>query len=134
LAETFAMSDHHHCSVLGPTWINRMYFLAGSSFGLIGNEPLPTERIPAEGEYVIFQELDRAGVSWGVYYDSVPFFFGGFPQYALRRQNRARAYEIEQFFTDLEAGALPSVSYVDPTWSAADGVDATDEHPPANPQ
>ena len=134
LAETFSMSDHHHCSVLGPTWINRMYFVAGSSFGLIRNTALPAERIPEEGEHLIFEELDRAGVSWGIYYESVPFIFGGFPQYSLRRPNRARTYLMERFFTDLEAGTLPSVSYVDPSWSATHGVDATDEHPPANPQ
>src|SRR5690606_16865061 len=116
LAETFAMSDHHHCSVLGPTWINRMYFLAGSSFGRINNQSVPSERLPEEGEYVIFQQLDRAGVSWGVYYDSVPFTFGAFPQYALRRPNRDRTQKLEQFFADLEAGTLPSVTYVDPTW------------------
>ncbi len=134
LARTFAMSDHHHCSVPGPTWPNRYYLLAGTSFGLISNEPTTADILPDEGEYVIMQELERAGVSWGVYYQAVPFIWGGFPAWALRPWNRAHAKLFDQLWVDLEAGTLPSVVWIDPSWSATASVDANDEHPPANPQ
>ena len=29
LAETFTLCDHYHCSLLGPTWPNRMYLMDG---------------------------------------------------------------------------------------------------------
>lgn len=133
LSRTFAMSDHHHCSVLGPTWVNRFYFLSGTSFGLTTNDVPSDDRLP-DTEYIIYQELDRAGVSWGIYYESVPFVFGGYPQYALRREQRAKIHPFEELWTALEEGTLPSVVYIDPTWDFSAGVDATDEHPPANPQ
>jgi phospholipase C len=77
-------------------------------------------------------------VSWGIYSTAVPFVFGGYPHYALRPRQRARQYDFddpeEGFYAALDAGTLPEVAYVDPTWDFVDGVDATDEHPPANPQ
>src|SRR5262249_42204954 len=39
LASTFAIADHYHCSLLGPTEPNRMYLYAATSFGRIGNTP-----------------------------------------------------------------------------------------------
>src|SRR5262249_57802935 len=42
LAQTFAISDRHFSSVLGPTFPNRSYLLAGTSFGhLTTNDILP---------------------------------------------------------------------------------------------
>ena len=37
LAKTFAISDRHFSSVLGPTWPNRMFYFAGTSWGLTHN-------------------------------------------------------------------------------------------------
>ncbi|GAB5541632.1 MAG: hypothetical protein SangKO_013920 [Sandaracinaceae bacterium] len=138
LARTFAMSDHHFCSVLGPTWVNRFYMLSGTSFGRTSNGEVDRERIPEEGHHVIFEQLDLAGVSWGIYFDSAPFVFGGYPHYALRPPQRRKIHELDDetdgFFAALEAGTLPEVVFIDPTWDWTAGVDATDEHPPANPQ
>jgi phospholipase C len=38
LYRTFAMSDRHFCSLLGPTFPNRHYLLSGSSAGHIRND------------------------------------------------------------------------------------------------
>jgi phospholipase C len=132
LAQTFAISDQHFCSLLGPTWVNRYYMLSGTSFGLIRNEPIPSERMEGPGEHMIFQQLDRAAVDWRVYHDAVPFEYGGYPTYALR--NREHFSELEQLFVDLDAGDLPPVSFVEPLWDFVAGVHANDEHPPADPQ
>ncbi len=128
LSQTFAMSDHHHCSVLGPTWVNRFYYLSATSFGNISNDPIIEERKTAP--YVIFHLLDDAGVDWRVYNTDVPFVFAGYPEIAGRSINKIKP--IEAFFRDLESGWLPPVSYLDPSFSL--GVRQTDEHPPANPQ
>jgi phospholipase C len=37
LADEFAIADHYHCSLLGPTWPNRMYMYAASSRGMTEN-------------------------------------------------------------------------------------------------
>ncbi|MGE0786851.1 MAG: phospholipase C [Sandaracinaceae bacterium] len=137
LAQTFAMSDHHHCSVLGPTWVNRFYLAAGTSFGYTSNGSAVTrDRLPAEGDALIYEQLDRAGVSWGIYAEQAPWTYVGAPYYALRGPNRAHVKNTEGLIEDLASGDVPSVVFVDPLWADIGGsaTASTDEHPPANPQ
>ena len=48
LAQTFAISDRHFCSVVGPTFPNRSYELAATSFGHVTtNEIFPPGINPA---------------------------------------------------------------------------------------
>lgn len=132
---TFAMSDHHHCSVLGPTWVNRNYFIAGTSFGLTSNDAVPVGLIgPERGHFVINQLLDMAGVDWAIYSETVPYIYGPFPGWSFERPQRRHFKRGSEFLADVDAGDLPPVVWVDPEWDFAGGVDATDEHPHANVQ
>ena len=128
LYKTFAMSDHHHCSMLGPTYVNRFYYLAGTSFGLTHNTTVPEAE--QTSPYMIFQLLTEAGVDWAVYQSDVPFVLGAFPRYFGQRPSRIRP--LSAFYQDLADGTLPAVAYVDPSFF--EGTDKTDEHPPSNPQ
>jgi len=125
----FAMSDHHFCSVLGPTWVNRFYYMSGTSFGRIHNDPPPDERLTEE-PWIVFQQLDAAGIDWRVYQSDVPFVLGGYPRYSGRHLRQIKP--LDQFYAALSDGSLPEVTYVDPSFFQ--GVDQTDEHPPADPQ
>lgn len=133
LYSTFAMSDHHHCSLLGPTWVNREYFLSATSFGMTQNDPIPAERLPAS-DFIVFDQLERAGVSWRIYHDSLPFVYGPYGRWATSSATRGRIRDFGRFFDELAAGDVADVTYVDPTWDFSAGVDATDEHPHANVQ
>ncbi len=134
LAQTFAMSDHHHCSVLGPTWVNREFYLAATSFGMIDNHAIPSDAFPMAGrDQTIFQALNSAGVSWRIYDELVPFIVGAFPSFALAREQQAHETSFSRFYTDLAAGNVDSVVWIDPHWTT-DAVTTDDEHPPANPQ
>jgi phospholipase C len=67
LAQKFAISDRHFCSVLGPTFPNRSYSLAATSFGhLTTSDELPpagtTGYKPLIG--TIFDLLDTHAVTW----------------------------------------------------------------------
>ena len=126
---TFAMSDHHHCSVLGPTWVNRYYYAGASSFGMITNDPVPTERIGTEPQ-LIHQRLDDAGVNWLVFDADAPFLFAGFSRYAGRRLRRFRP--LDEFYDRVATGDLPPVVWINPAF--AGGVDQTAEHPPGDVQ
>ena len=132
LAQTFAFSDHHHCSVLGPTTVNRLYFLGATSAGRTTNGPIDTDLLT--DEYNIFMQLDRAGIEWRVFYESVPVIWGAYPGYGLHPRHRGNVRPIEEFWDALDTGDLPPVIYVDPRFDYINRVDATDEHPPANPQ
>ena len=135
LAQTFAFSDHHFCSVLGPTFVNRLYFMGGSSVGRIDNGPADTARAPTDsGEYNIFMQLDRAGVEWRYYYETVPAIWGTYPMYGLHPRRRDKARPMAEFWDDLAAGNLPPVVYIDPGFEIMNRIESTDEHPPANPQ
>src|SRR5437868_3966218 len=65
LAQTFAISDRYFSSVVGPTFPNRSYALAATSFGHLTT----AEIFPPPGGYkpntgTIMDLLDRRGVSW----------------------------------------------------------------------
>ena len=73
LAQTFAISDRYFAAVIGQTFPNRAYFLAGTSFG-----HLTTSEIITAGGYkpitgTIFDRLDAAGVSWTDYFSDLPY-------------------------------------------------------------
>lgn len=124
LASTFAIGDHYHCSLLGPTWPNRMYFYAATSFGLVSNTPPP-----AEGNN-IFRELNAANVTWKIYRSNYPpeaIFISTF------LANKDRLVDISEFAKDAAAGKLPQVSFVDSIFDAG-GAGRSSEHPPGDMQ
>jgi len=110
--------------VLGPTYPNRFFLVAGTSFGRISNES-PSNK--SEYGPSVFDLLENAGVSWKIYYNDIPF--GGF--FAGARAHPEKFVLIDQFYADAEAGALPEVAFVDPAFF---GSEQSDEHPPANVQ
>ena len=70
LAEAFTICDAYHCSLMGPTWPNRMYWMTGTidPDGL-GGGPVTHNKAPEEGfRWTTYAErLEKAGISWRVY-------------------------------------------------------------------
>jgi phospholipase C len=126
LYATFAMGDHYFASVLGPTYPNRLYLLAGTSFGHTSNDaPSPRDEYSPS----IFDRMNAAGVDWRVYYGGLPF--SAFLSGAAARP--ANLDPIDQFYADAAAGMLPPVSFVEPAYFGGLNEE-NDEHPPANVQ
>lgn len=138
LAQTFATSDRHFCSVVGPTFPNRAFEMAATSFGHVttGTEILPPGFLatgvsngykPITG--TIFDLLDAAGVTWDNY-------FADLPTSAIFRGNNpvTHALPLPFFIAQARAGRLPQVSFVDPSFSPDQMINGavyeTDEHPP----
>ena len=147
LAQTFAIDDRYFSSLMGPTFPNRAYALAATSFGhLTTAEILPPfpPAVPPPGGYrpitgTIMELLDRAGVSWVNYFVDVPTtaIFRGAAD--LLDPTHTHAQPITAFFA--AAGAptcpLPAVSFVDPAFgNDALGTNPSlfenDEHPPSD--
>jgi phospholipase C len=120
LASEFSIADRYFCSVQGPTWPNRMFLYAGTSFGLVRNTfPPDATTLP---DY-----LTQRGVSWKVYVSTI----AGLAMFASKISQYSQNFaEIPQYFADAAAGKLPQVAFVDPGM-ALDGVAGNDEHPPA---
>jgi len=70
LAEAFTICDAYHCSVMGPTWPNRLYWMTGmiDPEGQ-GGGPIIKNQVRPEGlAWKTYAErLEEAGVSWRVY-------------------------------------------------------------------
>jgi phospholipase C len=131
LATTFAIADHYHAGLLGPTFPNRLYMLAATSFGLTYNVPVQADTA-AHPVNQIFLRLDAAGVDWkdyagGVRTPAVFVYYG-----LLRSQTQSHLTGLGQLMTDLASGNLPSFGFIEPAFSGTGGVRA-DEHPPGTP-
>src|SRR6185437_9856181 len=70
LAEAFTLCDSYHCSVMGPTYPNRMYWMTGTIDPDGRNRgPIINNNVPRGGyTWTTYAErLEKGGVSWKVY-------------------------------------------------------------------
>ncbi len=134
LAQTFAINDRYFSSVLGPTFPNRAYLAAATSFGHLTTSEQISGVVLAQGGYkpitgTIFGLLDLNNVSWTDYYSDLKYSRVYVP-------NSAHQQTIDHFATDAAAGTLPAVSFIDPSVLADQDINGltlqTDEHPPSD--
>jgi phospholipase C len=139
LAQNFAISDRFFCSVLGPTFPNRAYLLAGTSFGhLTTSDSFPP---PGSGGYkpitgTIFDLLDRNGVPWADYFSDVPQggSFRPFGTTGVDPHFLPVALFLAQASGAPGVPPLPAVSFVDPNFGVLNPAAENDEHPPTDIQ
>jgi phospholipase C len=129
LASTFAISDRYFCSVLGPTYPNRMYLYAGSSFGIVTTD---TNTLAPPGVPNLFKTLSEKNVTWKEYKSQIAATLI-FPDFASDPAQSAHYVDITEFAKDAAAGTLPSVAFVDPIFIEK-AYTENDEHPPADIQ
>ena len=130
LAENFAMSDRQFASVLGPTFPNRSYLMAATSFGhLTTNDSIP----PVVGYQpivgTIFDKLNKRGISWADYWEDVP------QDSSFRPFDTTHNLPLATFLLAASGvGTLPAVSFVDPNFGTITTALEDDEHPPTDIQ
>jgi phospholipase C len=122
-AKTFTTFDRFHCSLMGSTLPNREYMHAATSYGMRDNG-LPDP--PGFPDTTIFAACDKAGVS-------NRYFSCDLPVSALwGAAGLQRTGDIGEYYARCAAGALPSVTFVDPPFAASVGEGpglSADEHP-----
>jgi phospholipase C len=130
LASTFAIDDRYFSSVLGPTFPNRSYLYAATSFGHV--LAIPDEFPPAGGYKpitgTIFDLLNNNHVTWANYFADVPATFSFLDTFF----SPPHVVPVAQFFTDAATGNLPSVAFVDPSFGFGGIKTENDEHPPTD--
>jgi phospholipase C len=132
LAQKFAISDRHFASVLGPTFPNRSYLMAATSFGHLTTDdtfPPPEGYKPITG--TIFDRFNKYGISWANYFQDAPqagSFLPNDPHFLPLLDFLAQAAGIPG------AGPLPQVSFVDPDFGLEGTALENDEHPPTDIQ
>lgn len=130
LARAFAISDRHFSSVQANSWTNRMYYMAGTSYGVTKNVT-PSHQVDNKGVLRpnLFTRLNDAHISWAFYVQDIASLailtttFG---------RNISQVLPFEQYFTDAAAGRLPQVVIVE--GSDMMGGVSPDEDPPADYQ
>src|ERR1017187_454483 len=141
LAEAYTLCDAYHCSVLGPTYPNRLYLMTGmmDPHGTGGGPRVDNSLPPGGFTWTTYPErLQAAGISWKVYQQSSDFFplnaLGWFAQYQnappgnpLHDKGVALVNNlVSAFQSHVANGTLPRVSWIIPPWSLS-------EHPPFSP-
>jgi phospholipase C len=131
LAEAFTICDAYHCSILGPTWPNRMYWMTGTidPDGKDGG-PLISNKKPEGGlRWTTYAErLEKAGISWKAYQQKDNYgtnvlenfknFIEADPASSLHKRGMVRSPE-GQFEYDAMNDKLPAVSWIfPPSWQS----------------
>jgi len=135
LAQKFAIDDRYFASVLGPTFPNRSYLLAATSFGhLTTNDtfPPPGGYKPITG--TILDLLDQNNVTWFDYFQDVPQA-AVFRVFNPPSQLDPHFLPLSFFFLQAATGTLPQVAFVDPSFGFEGAfIPENDEHPPTDIQ
>jgi phospholipase C len=118
LARTFPIGDRWFCSVLGQTFPNRRYLIAGTSAGMTDDAGISLINLaePAPNG-TVFNLLDNHGISWENYVSSYPA--GATPElYAVNDALPEALHHkaLDDFFTDAAAGKLSAFSFLDPSY------------------
>jgi phospholipase C len=126
LAEAFTICDAYYCSVLGPTWPNRMYWMTGTidPEGRGGGPMINNKAIDGGFTWTTYAErLERAGISWKVYQQADNYgcnmlenfrvFQQAEPGSSLYTRGMVRGPE-GQFEYDAANDRLPAVSWIIP--------------------
>lgn len=118
IASSYTVLDRYFSSFMGETFPNRFYQHAARTdrdhnMGITPSSLSPT----------IWDRLAAAGLTGGYYFVDEPFIGLWGTRYL------SIAHPVAQFMTDAAAGALPNVSFVDPSFANEDQGQSGDYHP-----
>ena len=125
MAQNYATSDRWFSPVSSNSPPNRSYLYAATTHGHAHDPGTFNSDVVKN----IFQLLDAAGITWKVYYTTVPSN-PGVPHTFLTRfqpfasQHTANLVPTSQYFDDLKNGTLPQVAFIEE-------LPGFDEHPGA---
>jgi phospholipase C len=126
LADAFTVCDHYFCSMLGPTWPNRLYWMTGTvdPGGTLGG-PVIANGAPKPYRWTTYAErLQQAGLSWRVYQEEDNYGCNMLSEFAAFQQAQPGDPLYERAMVPQPAGAfeddargdrLPAVSWILPT-------------------
>ena len=127
LAESFTVCDHYHCSVFGPTWPNRLYWMTGTiDPGGTRGGPITSNSTP-NGPYrwtTYAERLQAAGVDWKVYQEQDNYGTNMLAEFARFQAAKPgdplydRGMTVQPhgtFEDDARNDRLPTVSWILPT-------------------
>lgn len=129
LAANYTTFDNYFCSMLGPTWENRLYQLTGTTQvgmdRIIDQFPTTDAERPCTIQTAIFDRIRSAGLTTAYYHHGEP----------MTGLFKSKKYDditlsIDRFWEDASRGALANVVFVDPNYTdaAEDNGTSNDYH------
>lgn len=128
LGESFTICDSWHASVPGPTWVNRLFVLSGTSLGRVKMpNGIMNLNLHWYDQPTIFDRLNEKGLAWRVYFGDTPLSLLFVHQWSP--ENAARHHHMMAFFQDAagEADQFPCFAFIEPAYLQPG---ANDAHPP----
>jgi phospholipase C len=126
IARDFGVFDHWFCEVPSQTFMNRSFWTAATSCGLVVNVPVKKwfEKNNAE---TLFERLEAHGKTWKVYVmEPMPLSFTGVIHHGRLQDRLATNFvPFAQFEKDAADGTLPDFCLIEPNMLAGHG----DYHP-----
>ena len=120
LADTFTICDQYHCSLLGGTTPNRLYWMSawidpdGTHGGPVRVEP-NIQPLQHYSWRIMPENLDDAGVSWKVYQNKV---LGALNNTVIGYNGLVNDVKQAGDPSSSEAGCRPRPSSIRPVWQA----------------
>jgi phospholipase C len=126
IARDFGVFDHWFCEVPSQTFMNRSFWTAATSSGLVVNHPM-TKWFTANAAETLFERLEAHGKTWKVYVmEPMVLSFTGIIHFP-RLEDRLATHFVPfaEFEKDAAAGTLPDFSLIEPNMLSGHG----DFHP-----
>jgi phospholipase C len=128
LAESFTVCDSWHSSVPGPTWVNRLFVLSGTSLGRVKMpHGIMNLNLHWYDQPTLFDRLNEKHLDWRVYFGDTPLSFLLVHQWSP--ENAARHHHITAFYQDAagDPDEFPPFAFIEPAYMEPG---ANDAHPP----
>ena len=131
LARSFGLFDSWHCDVPSDTFVNRSFFHAAASTGLVTEPPFAVWPLHNTAPTILSRMAQR-GVSWNVFFDPwqvVPLTL--LINFRDLWPHIGRFRHIDRFFSAAAAGTLPQYTFIEPRMLTIDptGHPESDMHP-----
>ncbi len=128
LADAFTVCERWHSSVPGPTWVNRLFALSGTSLGRVKMpNGIMNLNLHWYDQPTLFDRLNERSIDWRVYFGDTPLSFLFVHQWSP--ENAARHHHMMAFYQDAagDADKFPSFAFIEPAYLQPG---ANDAHPP----
>lgn len=128
LAEAFTVCDRWHASVPGPTWVNRLFLLSGTSLGRVKMpNGIMNLNLHWYDQPTVFDRLNEKRIDWRVYFGDTPLSLLFVHQWSP--ENAARHHHMMAFYQDAAGNAqdFPPFAFIEPSYLEPG---ANDAHPP----
>jgi phospholipase C len=126
IARDFGVFDHWFCEVPSQTFMNRSFWTAATSSGLVVNSPA-TKWFTQNNAETLLERLEAHGKTWKVYVmEPMPLSFTGIIHFPRLKDRLATHFvPFAEFERDASAGTLPDFSLIEPNMIGGHG----DYHP-----